>query len=160
MRILNLKLFITFLLVSFAGGIPAAAQDSSKVEETTFAEVRKEARELASTLKRYGADQREESVDTATKALFELDNRILDLQLRIDNRWDEMNQAARDEARESLRALQRQRIELAEWYGGLKSDSGDAWKDIRQGFSQAFGEINEGWEKALREFSDKAENSG
>ena len=65
-----------------------------------------------------------------------------------------MTQPAREQARASLRALQNQRIRLAEWYGNLKGSSGSAWNEIKQGFSKAYSDINKAWERALEEFED------
>ena len=152
----TLSTLITSLLLPIAvAAVPAKAADTEirkPDRETQFAEVRKETRELLSTLREYGSDQRDEAVETATRALFELDNRIRDLEIRIDRRWEDMNSAARENMRDTLRALQRQRIELAEWYGGLKTDSGAAWNKLKRGFSQAFDDLNRGWEQALRQF--------
>lgn len=143
-----LPIFILFIAVFLPS--TAVAQDTRS--ETSFAEVKQESRDLVRAMKNYSSDQRDDAVDAATQALFKLDNRIRDLEYRIDNRWNDMTDSARDRARESLRALQQQRVEIAEWYGGLKSDSGDAWDDLKQGFAKAYGEINRGWENALREF--------
>jgi hypothetical protein len=152
MRFLNTHLFPPLILLTAIAVAPVTVQAQKTSDEASFTEVKQETRDLVATLKSYGDDQRNEAVDAATNALFKLDNRIRDLQFLIDTRWDDMNQSVRSKARANLRSLQRQRVELAEWYGGLKSDSGAAWNDIKQGFSRAFSEINEGWEDALREF--------
>ena len=158
MRILIAKLFTPLLLLAVAAAAPVVANNQKADSETTFTEVRQETRDLVTTLKSYGADQRNEAVHAAKNALFRLDNRMRDFQFLIDARWDDMNQTARSKARASLRSLQQQRVELAEWYGGLKSDSGAAWNEIKQGFSNAFSEINRGFEDALNEFETSAQD--
>ena len=45
-----------------------------------------------------------------------------------------------------------QRIELAEWYGGLKTDSGAARNKLEREFSKAFDDLDRGSEQALRQF--------
>jgi len=64
-----------------------------------------------------------------------------------------MNKAAREKARDSLKALHKQRTKVAEWYGSMKSSSADAWKHMKQGFSDAFKALYNAWEKSEKEFS-------
>lgn len=66
--------------------------------------------------------------------------------------WDDMDQAAREQARASLQALREQRTRVAEWYGSMKSSSAGAWGHIKQGFSKAYQALHEAWEQSEREF--------
>ena len=97
-------------------------------------------------------NQRDEAIQKTKTALDDLDKRIDELESDIDKNWDEMNKAARDSARDSLRALRKQRIQVAEWYGGLKNSAGNAWKQVEKGFSDAVKSLNDAWEKAEKEF--------
>lgn len=124
----------------------------SDSEKTTIAEVRQETQELIQTLKSYTADQRDEAIQKTKSALEKLDKRIDALESRIDNNWDNMNQAAREKARSSLKELRRQRTKVAEWYGSMKSSSANAWDHIKNGFSDAYNALYEAWEKSEKEF--------
>ena len=137
------------LILAF--GAPAAAA-LSPADETSIEDVRKESRQLMSALKSYTAEQRDQAIQEVEIAIIRLDNRIDELQSRVDRQWDGMTQAARTEARKNLRALQKQRIELAEWYGNLKGSSSSAWGEIKQGFSDAYRDLARAWEEALNEF--------
>ena len=132
----------------------AAHAAPSPEDEASIEEVKKETAELLQTIKSYGAAQRDEAIEEIEIAITRLDERIDKLQARIDNEWDGMAQPAREQARASLRALQNQRIRLAEWYGNLKGSSSGAWNEIKQGFSRAYSDINKAWERALKEFDD------
>jgi hypothetical protein len=63
-----------------------------------------------------------------------------------------MDQAARTKARESLTALQKQRTVAAEWYGGLKYSSRNAWEDVKSGFAKSYHEVSDAFDKATRKF--------
>jgi hypothetical protein len=49
--------------------------------------------------------------------LEKLDGQIESMENRIGKKWDQMDQAARRQARSTLAALRKQRNELAEWSG-------------------------------------------
>lgn len=80
------------------------------------------------------------------------DKRIDSLEARIDNNWDNMNKAAREKAHANLKALRKQRIKVAEWYGSLKSGSADVWEHMKKGFSDAYQALYDAWEKSEQAF--------
>jgi hypothetical protein len=121
-------------------------------QKTSFSEVKRETWELIQALKSYTADQRDTAIQKSKSALNDLDNRIDDLETRIDNNWDTMDKATRQKARESLRALRKQRIRVAEWYGSLKSSTVSAWDHMKKGFSDAVEELSDAWQKSENEF--------
>jgi hypothetical protein len=74
------------------------------------------------------------------------------LQERIDDNWQNMSEAAREDARATLKALRQQRLLVAEWYGGLKNSSTEAWDHMKKGFSDAYQSLRGSWQKAEKEF--------
>lgn len=82
-----------------------------------------------------------------------LDKHIEQLQTQIEDDWDDMDKAAREKSRESLKSMQEQRVKLAEWYGSMKSSSAGAWDHVKEGFSGAYDSLSEAWQKASEEFS-------
>ena len=72
---------------------------------------------------------------------------------RIGKKWDQMDQAARREARSTLASLRKQRNELAEWYGGLKYSSAEAWGHVKIGFLKSYKAMSKSFGKAESEFS-------
>ena len=148
---------LTFTLLLFAvlGFAPVSHAETGS-DKVTIQDVKQEAQNLLEALKGYGAAQRDEAVQKTKEALAKLDQRIDELETRIDDSWDQMNEAAREQARASLRTLRKQRIELAEWYGSWKDSSADAWEHMKKGFSDAYEGLYDAWEKAEMEFkSDK-----
>ena len=68
-----------------------------------------------------------------------------------------LRRSARQKVKANLKALRQQRNELAEWYGGLKNSSADAWEQMKKGFSNAYQALSDSWEKAKGEFETSAE---
>jgi chromosome segregation ATPase len=144
-----------FMLIAMLGITPLCyAETSSK--KTSIEEVKQETKDLIQALKDYTADQRDEAIQKTKAGLHNLDKRIDALETRIDNNWDKMDKAAREKARANLKALRKQRTQVAEWYGSLKSSSVDAWGHMKKGFSDAYRALYDVWEKSEKEFeSDK-----
>lgn len=141
----------TLVLVALLG-IPSLGSAEITADKNSAAEVKQEARELLQALKSYTVEQREEALRNTSAALAHLDQRIEALERRIDKDWDNLDQVAREKARASLKELQRQRTQVAERYGSLKSSSGEAWGHVKKGFSEAFSALQEAWEKSEEEF--------
>jgi chromosome segregation ATPase len=127
-----------------------AAQKSA--DKTTMQEVKQKMVDAADVIKDYSADQRDEAIDKVKATLDDLDARIDRLQTRIDSKWDQMNQAARQEAKATLKGLKEKRNEVAEWYGGLKYSSSAAWEDVKKGFSTSYKALQDAFDKAASEF--------
>jgi predicted transcriptional regulator len=146
----KLAMFVTVaLLTMFVLTFDALAS----AQKDSLEKVKQETSELLDALKNYGVEQRGEALETIKATMEKLDRRIDDLEAEIDGNWDEMKDGVRKESRESLRALRKQRNRVAEWYGGLKNSSADAWNDIKNGFSNSYRELQKAWEKSLKHFS-------
>lgn len=140
-----------FLLLAIFGLTPLCAAATTS-DKTSIEDVKQESQELIQTLKGYTAAQRDEATAKINATLAHLDQRINALELTIDNNWDKMDKAAREKARASLQELRRERMEVAQWYGSLKSSSSDAWEQMKRVFSDAYISLNETWEKSEIEF--------
>lgn len=126
------------------------AQSSSDV--TTMRDVKKEVADVTESIKKYSADRKDEAVDKAQAALDELDASIKSLERSIEKRSEHMSQATRDKARQTLEDLRAQRNRVAEWYGGLKHSSRDAWDHVKEGFSESYSALRSAWDEARKEF--------
>ena len=142
---------IIFSVFSVLSAGPAFASDQ-KSQKTTMKDVKKEMSEFASTLKNYSADQKDEAVQSVKTAMEKVDDRMAALQDRLDQKWDQMDQASREKARDTMNALQRQREDLAEWYGGMKHSSKRAWQKVREGFIKSYETLEASFENAKDEF--------
>lgn len=145
-----------FMLMAIFGVTSVSYAESSRTESSSeknsMQDVQQEAQDFLQTLGTYTANQRDEAIRETRAALDSLDQQIDVLEMRIDNNWEQMNKAAREQARSSLKALRKQRIQVAEWYGSLKSSSADAWEHTKQGFSEAYNALYESWKKSQKEF--------
>jgi hypothetical protein len=92
------------------------------------------------------------AVKNAGIALKKLDERIDVLTQRTADEWDELSEETREARLAALRNLTAQRRELAEWYGGMKHSSSQAWVEVREGFVDAYDILQDAWVDALEEF--------
>ena len=147
------KIFRSAMMVAVIAvfGILSGCSSESPTEQTTMKEVKQEMQDVIQVLKGYSIDQRDEAVKETKAALDKVDNHIDALQTRIDNNWDKMNETAQEKAKATLKALLKQRAQLAEWQDSLKSSSAAAWEDIKKGFSDAYSSFYDAWEKAENE---------
>lgn len=132
--------------------LPATAVAAD--EAVSAEKVKAEAKDLMQALKGYTVAQKDEAVRKTGAALDALDQRIEVLETRVDRQWGRMSEAARSQSRATLTALREERTEVAEWYGGLKNSSADAWGHVKQGFSEAYSSLQQSWAKAEKEFAD------
>lgn len=143
-------------LIGLIGITPLLCYAETSTNKTSIEEVRKEAQDLRQTLGAYTADQKDEAIRKTKTTLDRLDKRIDELEARVDESWDRMDKDARKKARASLKALRKQRNQVAEWHGSLKSSTENAWEHLKKGFSDAHKALNEALGKSENEFgSDK-----
>jgi hypothetical protein len=96
--------------------------------------------------------QRDEATKSAKAALDDMDAGIRRLERKLEREWDQMDAAARKKARATLDALRRERNELAEWYGGLKYSSAEAWDEVKSGFAKSYDDLKGAFGKARKAF--------
>jgi hypothetical protein len=149
---------LSLMSLSLLGIAPPSQAAQHENDKTTAKEVRQEVTDAAEAIKGYTADQRDEAAKKAKAALAALDARIDALEARIDKNWDKMDKAARAQARSTLQALRRQRVEAAEWYGQLQSGTAEAWEHTKKGFSDAYRSLQQAWEKAERGYQEDKKN--
>jgi peptidoglycan hydrolase CwlO-like protein len=137
-------LFFAVASVSFAR--PTSA------DKTTAKGVKKKMTEAAEAIKNYSVDQRNEALKKAKAALDDINARIDRMENRMDEKWGQMDQVARKKMKAGLKELKKQREDLAEWYGGLKYSSGNAWEDVKKGFIKSYHELRKTYTKVRREF--------
>jgi hypothetical protein len=153
MKMTRTSFGIVLCLSITAFGLTPVSYVMASNDKTSIEEVKKETSELTETLKAYTADKRDEALEESNAAMDRLDERIDTLEARVDDSWDEMNQAVRDKARASLKTLRKERTDVAEWYGSMKTSSQGAWEEMKTGFSNAYSDLEKAWEKAEVEFT-------
>ncbi|MDA7087551.1 hypothetical protein PH586_14270 [Pseudomonas sp. SA3-5] len=121
-------------------------------EKATLTEVKQDTQDLMHAIKGYSIEQRDEAITQTRSALDKMDRRISQLENRVDKRWDTMSVASRQKARATLQTLRQKRIALAEWYGGMKSSTADAWEEMKSGFVDAYSVLGDAWQDAQEQF--------
>jgi predicted nucleic acid-binding Zn-ribbon protein len=147
----------TFSVRALALGFLLAVSPSAFAAEpsggkTTAKDVSKKAADTGKAIKDYTVAQRDEAIKQAKAALDDLDTRIGRLERKLDSEWDRMDQDARKKARETLRALRKERNEAGEWYGGLKHSSAEAWEQVKAGFVKSYEDLRKSFARARKEF--------
>jgi chromosome segregation ATPase len=148
------------ILIIFSANTFADQQTASK-SKTTSEDVKQETMEAIEALKNYSIEKKDAAVSEVKVALEDLDARIDRMQNGIEKKWDEMDQASRDKAKETMQALRKKRNELSEWYGGMKHSSAEAWTDVKDGFVKGYEALANAFDEAENEFSsDQSGKSG
>jgi chromosome segregation ATPase len=117
-----------------------------------MSDVKDELTDVTKIIGEYSADRKDEAIAKVDDALNKLDAGIDELQSSIEKKSSQMSDSAREKAENSMKALRRQRNEVAEWYGGLKHSSADAWEQVKRGFTESYGTLRDSWSKAKQEF--------
>jgi len=103
-------------------------------------------------LKDYSSEQRDKALEKAKKSLEELDSRIEGMEDTLYEKWDQMDQEARNTYRSNLNEFRKQRNQIAEWYGAMKNSSENAWEDMKAGFINSYRELQSAFDKAMGQF--------
>ncbi|MEJ2469866.1 MAG: hypothetical protein P8Y91_10055 [Desulfuromonadales bacterium] len=137
--------------------MPVAGFAAHHEKDTTSAtEVKREAMQTYDALKRYTIEQRNEAMAKAKEQLAELDARIAQMRQDVERNWSAMSRKTQKQTRETLQALEQKRQDLAEWYGGLRYSSREAWEDVKKGFAESYQRLEDAFHQAQKDFtSDK-----
>jgi nucleoside phosphorylase len=129
----------------------ASSHNNGKI---TIADVIVESKETYKAFKNYTVGQRDEALRAAKKKLDTLDDRIDKLQQNLDQRWQEMSKTSREETRQTLKKLRRQRQNVAEWFGGMQHSSIEAWEDVKKGFGDSYDLLQKAFNDAKKAFDE------
>jgi Skp family chaperone for outer membrane proteins len=138
--------------LALALALAAMTQTSLADDRTTAKDVGKKVDDAGKAIGSYTVAQRDQALKSARTALADLDARMRRMERKIDAGWDKMDAAARKKARATLSALHKERDEVAEWYGGLKHSSAEAWDEVKGGFVKSYEGLKESFAKAAKEY--------
>ena len=139
--------FLSTLLLGLS-----VVSSSATADDAARKDVSKKVEAAAEAIKNYTVAQKDEALKSAKTTLEDLDARIVHMEDRLDKQWNQMDSAARDTARASIRNVREQRTEVADWYGQLKQSSAVAWERVRRGFSDSYEALRTSVEKVQKEF--------
>ena len=121
------------------------ADDAGK---TTGKDVSRKVGDAGKAIGSYTIAERDQAIKSAQAALADADARMRRMERKMDREWDKMDDGARKKARETMDTLRRQRNDAAEWFGGLKHSSAEAWDEVRSGFVKSYEVLKQSFTKA------------
>jgi TolA-binding protein len=148
----DLAALFSVLAILLSTSVSLAAHHDD--DKTTASDVKQEVMETYDVLKSYTLEQRDEAMATAEDQIERLDAQISRMQGSIDNKWQDMSQATRERTRKTLDELREKREELAEWLGGLRYSSKDAWEEVKKGFADSFDRLERAFTRASKDFDN------
>ena len=138
---------LTLASMAFAG--------DTETDMSTWAKMKQQAKEALDAVKDFSANQRDAAVENVHKAIDYLDGQINDMQADLDQQWGSMDEAAREKARATMKSLRERRNDLAEWYGGLKHSSKDAWASVKSGFVKSYDKVADDVSEAKKDLKEQ-----
>ena len=155
MKTTSVKYLLILLVLAFLPGVQPSLASHHEADPTTSKDVKQKVAETYETLKDYSVEQRDQAMSTAKESLREIDAQINQTEHKLDEGWDRMTVQAREKTRETLEILQKQRNDLAEWYGGMQHSSADAWDMVKKGFADSYDRLKQSLKAAGQEFGKK-----
>ena len=77
------------------------------------------------------------------------------MQKIVDEKWQNMSKATQEKTRETLDTLRKKREDLAEWLGGLRYSSKEAWEDVKKGFADSYDRMERAFEEASKDITNE-----
>lgn len=139
---------------------PGAALASDETSEQAESDVPEQATdegwsETVESLKSYSAEQRDKAVAAGKKTLDAMDQRIDKLEAWTSRHWSSLSEESREKKTAMLNSMREQRRKVAEWYGGMKHSSSEAWDGVKQGFIRSYDKLQAAYEDAMASFNEE-----
>jgi hypothetical protein len=144
------------------------AQDASKPAQSTPPQTepaapaptqgekaKKEVDKAVDAIRDYSIERRDEAMASARQSTEALDQRIEAMQSQMEDGWSRMSQATRTRSEQTMADLRKRRNQLAEWYGGMRHSSVDAWGEVKSGFVTSYHDLAEAMHKAREQFDQE-----
>jgi len=136
------------------GADTAAGETESAEQEPTG----KQWSETLETLKSYSSEQRDKALAAGKKTLDAMDERIEKLESWTSEHWDSLSKESREKKTRLLNTMREQRRKVAEWYGGMKHSSSEAWESVKQGFIRSYDKLQSAYGDAVESFREEEES--
>jgi len=151
----TLRYALCLLTALFIAAGPAGAageDDASAQSQESFETLKQKWNETMDALGSYTAEQREQALKSGRETLDAMDERLEMMETWTKQHWDTMSEETRDERTAMLKEMREQRNNVAEWFGGMKHSSADAWDSAKQGFIKSYGELQKAYGNAVDAF--------
>jgi len=151
-------MFVLPALILLFGVASVSMAAHHEGQKTTASDVKEDAMETYDALKSYTLEQRNEAVIFAQKKINKLDVRIAEMRKTVNEKWQDMSKATQEKTRETLDTLSKEREDLAEWLGGIRYSSKEAWEDVKKGFADSYDRMEKAFEEASKDLTNEKTN--
>lgn len=142
------------LLFCLSGALAVESEDAGQETPANLEQVQADWGVAIESLKDYSVVQRDAAVAEAGEVLEQMDEQLEVLERKTAEEWEGLSEEARETRLGVMRELEKQRAELAEWYGGMKHSSAEAWTSVQDGFIAAYKTMTEAWQEAEDDFAE------
>jgi hypothetical protein len=134
---------------SSGGGSEAGIQDTMEQNQ------RQLAWNALQNLQNMSANHHSQAADEARKVVNAMDHRIGALEGQVGDACESDGLTVSEEERrdDMLREIRTKRMTLEKWYGGIEYSSGNEWKTVKQGFTNAYFDLNNYFGEAVLAFN-------
>jgi hypothetical protein len=134
---------------SSGAGSVAGIQDAMEQKQ------RQLAMSALQNLQNMSANQHSQAADEARKVVNAMDHRIGALEGQVGDACESDGLTVSEEERrdDMLREIRIKRMALEKWYGGIEYGGGNQWKKIKQGFANAYFDLNNYFGEAVLAFN-------
>lgn len=145
---------------SFTATAGATKESPSVANQPPPPTIEKDWGKAVQSLKSDTAEQRQQALETGKRTLDAMDERLDSLQEWTSSHWDSLSDSARKKQSEIMKEMREQRNKVAEWYGGMKHSSAEAWEDVKQGFISSYDKLRKTYDRTVNSLSkEQAEDS-
>ena len=124
------------------------AQPAIAAEPTTAADVSKQTSETWNTIKAYSVDKKKDAVAYGKQLMKDTDAKITQLEAKASKASGE----AKARYEKEIKDLKVMRANAAAKLDKMEKESGNAWNDAKQGFADAYRDLQGAYHKAAGQF--------
>ncbi len=124
------------------------AQPAMAAAQTTAADVSKQTSETWNTIKSYSVDKKNDAVAYGKQLMKDTDAKITQLEAKASKASGE----AKARYEKELKELKVTRANAAAKLDKMEKESGKAWNDAKQGFADAYRDLQNAYHKAVGQF--------
>ncbi len=136
---MNRKLFDkTLLAAAFAAFIAVPSLSVAEAQDLD-----KQIDEAVAAMEHAGVDQKDEAAHKAKVTLDGVSEQVKQIEDRMNDEWQDMNQFARQSAGATLNKLHDQRDRLSQRYHDLADSSAAQWESAKKSFLDAYHQLHQ-----------------
>jgi predicted nucleic acid-binding Zn-ribbon protein len=130
----------------------ASATDSSAADKTTLNDIKQNMKETANAVANYSSAQRKDAIKNIKASLKKIDTEISQMERKLKDKTQKMDQVSRDKSQAALNTLRTQREQVARWYSNMENSTDAGWQDVKTGFLKSYQTLEGAFSKAAANF--------